>query len=146
MNILLIWWIIAQFTPVFLVLMHILKQFCDDIMVYHMVGWHHLLYGHKFDRLQELVMDREAWSAAIPGVVKSQTRLSNWTELFIWLLENIIKFPFLKKIPHNSRGQGSASFRCEIIVLHFTHDYELFNITKCYSPVMCHYWEHQSNL
>ena len=31
--------------------------------------------------LQELVMDREAWRAAIHGVVKSQTRLRNWTEL-----------------------------------------------------------------
>ena len=35
----------------------------------------------SLSELQEMVMDREAWRAAIHGVAKSQTQLSNWTEL-----------------------------------------------------------------
>ena len=35
----------------------------------------------SLSELREMVMDREAWHAAIHGVAKSQTRLSNWTEL-----------------------------------------------------------------
>ena len=35
----------------------------------------------SLSELQELVMDRKAWHAAIHGVAKSRTRLSDWTEL-----------------------------------------------------------------
>ena len=39
------------------------------------------LMGISLSKFQELVMEREAWRAAVHGVIKSQTRLSEWTEL-----------------------------------------------------------------
>ena len=42
-----------------------------------MAGWHHGLDGLSLSELREMVMDREAWRAAIHGVAKSRTRLSN---------------------------------------------------------------------
>ena len=45
------------------------------------------LMDMNLSELRELVMDREGWRVALHGVAKSQTQLSNWTELNIQLLE-----------------------------------------------------------
>ena len=50
-----------------------------------MVGGITYMVNLGFSSLWELVMDREAWHAAVHGITKSRTRLSDWTELkWMW--------------------------------------------------------------
>ena len=42
-------------------------------------GWHHRLNGQEFEQTPGDIKDREAWCAAVHGVLKNRTRLSDWT-------------------------------------------------------------------
>ena len=68
----------------------------------------------SLSELRELVMNWEAWPAAIHGVAKSQTRLSDWSDLiwklcidYVFLSENILSILF--HCLQNDRTKESAS-------------------------------------
>ena len=83
----------------------------------------------------ELVMDREAWRAAIHGIAKSRTQLSDWTELNISLITNKIhgssfgcgtdQWSFCHRIMYNPRAKQFKMGR----------DKKNLNCLECYSIV-----------
>ena len=48
------------------------------------VGWHLWLNGHEFDKLREIVKDREAWFAAVHGVTESWKQFGYWITMLLF--------------------------------------------------------------
>ena len=70
----------------------------------------------SLSELQKLVMDREGWCAAVHGVAKSGTRLSDWTELVC----NSTMQPLAKEISCQSTGLLST-FKTHLLHTHVNH-------------------------
>ena len=86
-----------------------------------MVGWHHNSMDMSLSKLQEMVTDREAWCAVVHGAGKSQTLLSDWTELSRELLGELLAHftvmcAFLAKSQKRSNWERISIKPCNFIV------------------------------
>ena len=73
--------------------------------------------GMNLGRLWKLVMDREAWPAAVYGVTKSRTWLSDWTELIHFRCEwNLVQslwktvWKFLKQLKNRTTSNSTSGY------------------------------------
>ena len=101
-----------------------------------MVGWHRRLDGCGLDGLQVLVMDWEAWRAAVHQVTRSRTQLRDWTELnwctYKWL--NFLLCIFF--LPQGlKKDKLCRHFRCSFLgkFSHLKHPKQMTELDLCWS-------------
>ena len=91
----------------------------------------------SLSELRELVVDREAWRAAIHGVAKSRTRLSDWTELNWTGIYNGLCNKDLDVTMKSKRWLLIKKTR-------YLKEFNLFCVWE--EPRVCAHWNHSSNL